>query len=289
MFYSYNKLMYQLNYLSIAILTFCALISCDINSKPTPQAHALTGDSITVDSSTKETVYPLGVQALLTVYPAKITGYANDSLIFADGTKLLFDDKREKDFVERLDNSDVEDMFFDVYDTQGETPKYLQDVGRSRCEALFRKIYGNSAKEVSSKLVRVDWFGQTVSITSECGAADSLRAIAKELEHHPDLRKYLKSAGTFYWRQVRGANRLSAHSYGIAIDINTTYSDYWLWKYPKCSETDKIGYVNRIPKEIVEIFERHGYIWGGRWYHFDTMHFEFRPELHAYTKLKGTQ
>ena len=23
----------------------------------------------------------------------------------------------------------------------------------------------------------------------------------------------------------------------------------------------------------------HGFIWGGKWYHYDTMHFEFRPEL----------
>ena len=27
------------------------------------------------------------------------------------------------------------------------------------------------------------------------------------------------------------------------------------------------------------IFEKHGFIWGGRWYHYDTMHFEYRPEL----------
>ncbi len=31
--------------------------------------------------------------------------------------------------------------------------------------------------------------------------------------------------------------------------------------------------------EIVRIFEKHGFIWGGRWYHYDTMHFEYRPEL----------
>jgi hypothetical protein len=29
----------------------------------------------------------------------------------------------------------------------------------------------------------------------------------------------------------------------------------------------------------VEIFERHGFIWGGKWGHFDTMHFEYRPEF----------
>jgi hypothetical protein len=41
----------------------------------------------------------------------------------------------------------------------------------------------------------------------------------------------------------------------------------------------KGGYRNRMPMEIVEIFEKHGFIWGGKWGHFDTMHFEYRPEL----------
>ena len=39
------------------------------------------------------------------------------------------------------------------------------------------------------------------------------------------------------------------------------------------------AYKNRIPMEIVRIFEKHGFIWGGRWSHYDTMHFEYRPEL----------
>ncbi len=61
------------------------------------------------------------------------------------------------------------------------------------------------------------------------------------------------------------------HAWGAAIDLNTKYSDYWLWS--------KGGYRNRIPMEIVEVFEKHGFIWGGKWGHFDTMHFEYRPEL----------
>lgn len=36
---------------------------------------------------------------------------------------------------------------------------------------------------------------------------------------------------------------------------------------------------NPIPWEIVEIFEKYGFIWGGKWYHCDTMHFEYRPKL----------
>jgi D-alanyl-D-alanine carboxypeptidase len=32
------------------------------------------------------------------------------------------------------------------------------------------------------------------------------------------------------------------------------------------------------------LFEQHGFIWGGKWYHYDTMHFEYRPEIIATAK-----
>jgi hypothetical protein len=68
------------------------------------------------------------------------------------------------------------------------------------------------------------------------------------------------------------------HAWGAAIDINPTLSDYWLWHRPTGHGP---AYVRSIPPEVVGVFERHGFIWGGRWMHFDTMHFEFRPELLA--------
>ena len=110
-------------------------------------------------------------------------------------------------------------------------------------------------------------------------AADSLRAVARDISRHPEYRKYMSQSSTFYWRKVRGAQRQSAHSYGIAIDINVGFSNYWLWTNRGAKETDRIRYENRIPQGLVHIFERHGFIWGGRWYHYDTMHFEFRPEF----------
>ena len=67
------------------------------------------------------------------------------------------------------------------------------------------------------------------------------------------------------------------HSWGAAIDINGgAKADHRLWHGPKSRDA---GFVNRIPFEIVDIFERHGFIWGGKWSHYDTMHFEYRPEL----------
>jgi hypothetical protein len=39
------------------------------------------------------------------------------------------------------------------------------------------------------------------------------------------------------------------------------------------------------PWEIVAAFEEQGFIWGGKWYHYDTIHFEYRPELLAKARL----
>lgn len=226
-------------------------------------------------------------QALVTAYPDFIERIADNRVIFNDGTSLTCDDGRVKDFGTLLDDGDIEDMFFVPYDPSGNRPEYLHDAGRSRNEALFKKMYGNSAAAVRRNLVKVAWFGKTVDFTAINGAADSLRKVAAELEHYPQLKKYLASSGTFYWRPVRGAKRLSAHSYGIAFDIAVPYSDYWLWKNKNAGETDRIEYANRFPRQIVEIFRRHGFIWGGAWYHFDTMHFEFRPEILHYSDLYG--
>ncbi len=66
------------------------------------------------------------------------------------------------------------------------------------------------------------------------------------------------------------------HAWGAAIDINPVFSNYWMWHRAAAGIP---AYKNRTPLEIVRIFERHGFIWGGRWAHFDTMHFEYRPEL----------
>jgi hypothetical protein len=30
---------------------------------------------------------------------------------------------------------------------------------------------------------------------------------------------------------------------------------------------------------VIRIFESFGFIWGGKWRYYDTMHFEYRPEI----------
>ncbi|MBO7069092.1 MAG: M15 family metallopeptidase [Bacteroidaceae bacterium] len=271
---------------SLPVILFCLLaVQCCAERGQNASNEQTKGDT-TVADRTAEASIPLGARALMEAYPQFVKGYKNNFLLLGDGTQMIYDDGREKSFVEKLDDADPEDMFAFTYDRTTEQPDYLQDAGRSRCEALFKMMYGGSEAAVRQKLILVEWFGERVLFTTVNGAADSLRAVAQELTRHPELRPYLKSSGSFLWRKVRGANRQSAHSYGMTIDVGVSHSDYWLWKNPGKKETDKIVYFNRMPKVLVYIFERHGFIWGGRWYHYDTMHFEFRPEILIYSSSK---
>ncbi|MBQ9356518.1 MAG: M15 family metallopeptidase [Prevotella sp.] len=244
-----------------------------------PAADSLVTDVEEENIAAIEDTVPFYARRLMTAYPDYVQSYDDGMLVFADGSTLQGDDGREKTFVEMLDDCDAEDMFTMTYDTTADSPAYLNDCGRGRCEPLFKKMYGKSETEVRSHLVNVEWFGQRIPFTSINGASRHLADVAAELAAMPQLRRYLTGASSFYWRKVRGANRQSAHSYGIAIDINTSFSNYWLWSNPGKSETDRLRYENRIPQEIVAVFEKHGFIWGGRWYHYDTMHFEYRPEF----------
>lgn len=282
-------------FLPVTLISLALLASgCGSNSgteksvKDTESTHVETETTISESSESgvsEDESYPLGVQALLKAYPDNIKGFEDNHLIFADGSKLLYDDGKKKDFEEMLDNSSPKDMFYTPYVLPDGEPAYLADAGRSRNEELFKKMYGSSPEAVKSKLVNVKWLDGSVQFTSVNGAAEALAKVNDEIARHPELHKYLKSSGTFYWREVRGAKRLSAHSYGVAFDIGVDNSSYWKWKNPKASETDKIGYENKFPRQIAEIFQKHGFIWGGAWYHYDTMHFEYRPEILEYARL----
>lgn len=228
---------------------------------------------------TKKTAIPKGAQRIIDAYPDFNLKYENNKIVFPDGFAVVYDDGIEKTFVERLDNSDIEDCFAILYHQGPGEPPYQADGGRSRSDAFFKKMYGASAAQVQKNLTTINWFGTRLRVTKINGVDKKLQAVANELARYPELKKYILKPQSFYWRKVRGSNRQSAHSYGIAIDMGISYSNYWQWSYKTTNENTKIKYKNRFPEDVARIFEKHGFIWGGRWYHFDTMHFEYRPEI----------
>ena len=222
---------------------------------------------------------PVNVQKLIKIYPNQVVGFKDNQLIFNDNSKLIYDDFNTKSMQDLIENPDIEDQFFYDYNLGR-----INDAGRIRNEAFFKKIYGNSKQEVEKKLVEIVWcpklINQKIKITTINGIDKIVKKLSEELDKNPDFSNYLQNvAGTFNWRKIAGTNRLSMHSFGMTIDINTKYSNYWQWDC-KCKNEDiQLTYKNKIPKKIVEIFEKYGFIWGGNWTHYDTMHFEYRPEL----------
>ena len=224
------------------------------------------------------------VKVLQSVYTSQIIGFENNFILFADSSRLLFDDGKQKTDEELIENPDVQDMFVYSYPKgKVEAPTKFNNPGRIRNEEFFKKMYGRTSMQVQQNLTTVAWcpklVGQKLKVTKINGVVQQLESVSAELDKHPEWKDYLYSTGTFNWRTVRGTNRLSPHSFGIAIDLNTQYSNYWQWDCKCTSENTELIYKNQIPQGIVDIFEKHGFIWGGKWYHYDTMHFEYRPEL----------
>ena len=236
----------------------------------------------TIESKKEETV-PFEVIVLIDAYPDFNLSYSDNAIIFEDGTRITYDDGGESDYLTKLDNCDIKDMFSQKYDTKVLDPPYLYDPGRYRCEDFFNKMYGANNDEVMKNLTSVYIFGNEFEVTKLNGVSKKLKELGKIIETHEEWRPFFaENAGGFNYRSVSSTGRMSTHSYGIAIDINSQLTNYWKWGNSKLSETDEITNIskeNKIPPELVSLFEQNGFIWGGRWYHYDTMHFEYRPEL----------
>lgn len=217
------------------------------------------------------------VQCLLEAYPKHLCGFQKKQIIWCDGTTMPYQIPGSS-----LRNADLATQLSTAYQPgrDYEPPPLHHDPGRARYEPFFRKMYGDSARDVGQNLAGVPWLsGKTLQVTTVNEVHAKLARISQEIQTLPEpIRKRVeKPSGTFVWRKIKGTDRLSMHSFAIAIDVGVENSDYWKWNKP--SKDGSYPYKNRIPLEVVEIFERHGFIWGGKWHHFDTMHFEYRPEL----------
>jgi hypothetical protein len=214
---------------------------------------------------------------LVRAYPDYLSRHDATWLYLKDGRKFALSDGRSgKTFDEMLEHPDIDDMFYAAYPAGAPIAAPADDPGRVRYAPLFDAMYGD-CRRGALKLRSIAWLprhgGGTVAITAVNGVDKALAAVSAELDALPqrDMKYLIPNSGTYNCRTVAGSTARSAHGWGIAIDLNSAAAEYWRWS--------PSGWHNRIPEEIVRVFERHGFIWGGRWRHYDTMHFEYRPEL----------
>lgn len=225
-------------------------------------------------------------RCLKAAYPGKVCDVTTAHVVFCDGSRAPFArNGPPRTHAQQLLDGTVAEQLAQAYPLGRPTQPPGVDVepGRIRSQAFFTAIYGKTAKAVAKNTTTIRWMPRTVGkslrVSTIGGAHLALAKVGQALDRLPKRirEQAAKTSGTFVWRKIRGTNRLSAHSFGIAVDVAVKKSDYWRWRKPDAK--GHYAYRNRIPWEIVAAFEKNGFIWGGRWYRYDTMHFEYRPDL----------
>ncbi len=248
-------------------------------------------DFTTLSISTNTT--PDWIAAILLAFPDLRYDATRSMLIDANGAQIFVEGPTGRATADILPRATLGDQFAIAYPLSRDLSSRLvpwYDPGRARHGAFFAFLYGSDRADVSTNLVAVaagQGTGTVFRVNRRRGVACQLQAAMQALQNDADrLAPYFKNVGgSFNWRRIAGTERLSAHSYGIAIDINVDLGGYWRWSG---ATEGQVGlYNNKIPWSLVETMERFGFIWGGKWHHFDGMHFEYRPELILFSRLQG--
>ena len=249
---------------------------------------------LSLENKDYETEMKQDLLTLMLAYPGFITNIekkGNDVFcVMKSGKRIIYDDKKNKSHEEILVNPDLQDMLKDPYPLtkNNEVMEKDFDPGRGRNYELLNEVYGSSRKGIESNLTSLKYGYPNYQFNKNNNANKALEAVLQELiplsKSRSDIASILYPAsGTFNYRVISGTGRLSPHAYGIAIDLHSDKRDYWKWSSKEAGSKR----ISEYPKELVETFEKHNFVWGGKWNHFDTLHFEYRPEIILKAKYFG--
>jgi hypothetical protein len=163
-------------------------------------------------------------------------------------------------------------------------------------DALWR---AHSRSESWDRIKQIRFLGHPVmvhfSILEELSLVEE--RILGEAKTNPRVRQWmetLNSVDGWNWRSIAATQSRSFHAYGTALDLipksQGGLETYWLWTARTNPEWWTVPYSRRLhpPEEVVRAFESFGFIWGGKWPAYDTMHFEYRPEILIYSGMAPT-
>ena len=248
------------------------------------------------------------MNALLAAYPDRIEKieFRNDDwalllrdtwYYYAEG-RLLPEDKREN-------ISSYRPVSFYPYPEElpSWTPRTPEETERFRSwserrqNTTWRSSYfldslwqSSSRAETESRLARITFLGRRIRV--HYFIQDKLAAVETRIraaaQNDSEVQTWLNSIGTiegWHWRNIAQTQNRSYHSYGLAVDILPRTlgrrQTYWLWTSQHREDWWNVSYNERYhpPAAVIKAFEANGFIWGGKWALFDTMHFEYRPEI----------
>lgn len=230
---------------------------------------------------------------LMLAYPEQIVDIEKDNkdfiyIVMKNGKKVLYDDKKNKSYDEKFFNADLEDTLSDIYPLNM-IEKVMDnnfDPGRIRSYNFLGAVYGENQNDIEKNLKHIYTRYGTVMFSTVNNASEELKAALNDIYNIASGKAIIESyvaplSGGYNYRYIQDTGLLSAHAYGISIDLNRNDSDYWKW----VTKEEGSKRIESYPVEIVNAFENHGFIWGGKWSHFDILHFEYRPEIILKSKL----
>ncbi len=252
---------------------------------PTPTPAPLPTPSPTPSDTPEEIAIKRDLLVWKMAYPDHISGFEMDEdgfiyAIMSSGNKILYDDKKQKTFEEKMNNADLQDALEMIYPLEDLTTLLEGDFdpGRIRPYALFGEVYGKGKKAIKANLVSVKNVRGPFNKLN--GASQAIMNVFDKLNElcaqDSSFKEFIyPTDGTFCYRYIKDTKNFSMHSYAIAIDLHAKVNPSWR----SISREKGQARIAEFPPEIVRAFEDNMFIWGGKWAHFDIMHFEYRPEI----------
>jgi hypothetical protein len=240
------------------------------------------------------------VRAFVLAYRAlidSVTYHADDVVFHLRGRPIHFRDGRMIGEDRSRDAAVCDPIFYRYSLEPLREPPTASDEMPAYCTDVLETLWGSTEREVrrhgrSITFLDHKMFVNELAVGPLASVERDLRAAATRDAEVAAWMSGLDITYSFISRDIAGSASRSHHAWGLAVDLVPSSYDgrhvYWRWS----RVFDREGW-DRIPVEerwsppatVVETFERHGFVWGGKWAHFDMIHFEYRPEIVLYNRL----
>jgi len=231
--------------------------------------------------------------SLISGYPENIERIdikKNDFILHINGIKIYY--QKGKMLSEK--NLPFADRFDPIFYSYNPGPQILPSLPRplisNRADDFLIALIGASEKEARKNCKWVPFLCHKVFVHRLCTSPlkQVEKTIIEKAKHSIIVKRFIDNIKLIYSfdrREIEGASSMSYHAFGLALDIiPRSYGRkhvYWRWSKDLVKEWWAIPISERWipPVEVITAFEENGFVWGGKWFRFDNVHFEYRPEI----------
>ena len=273
----------------IAILVLFIFVGCAIkpvNNVEVPEPEHAKYEQLEVDALVEE----------YASFIREVVQMENDVAFLIGETWIYFQEGRmlSKESSQYLDR--YQSLFYDYpIGRLTKLPEYQELTVRS--PDFLNHLFGTTEIRLRDQCYWVPFLDHNAYMNQFCEKA--LKNVEMEIlqaaESDQEVQAFIENLKTIYsfqQRNIRGTENVSYHSYGLALDLVPISYDRkhanWIWSTAFIEEWHLIPLEERWspPQAVIDAFEKNGFVWGGKWSHFDNIHFEYAPEIISMAQSK---